>query len=82
MHLSMFYVHLFRSEETRRNCVVCMLKVLLLLVGCQEGPAEQTRRLFVGGLVVVLDVSDKLLELLRLTMYVAKLFSWSLLCHK
>ena len=68
----MLQEHFFRPKEARRNCVVRMLGVSLLLGGREERPTEETRAQFVGGVVVKLQFVCELVELGALPMYVAQ----------
>ena len=78
MHLGVLEEHLLVSEERWGHCVVGVLQVTLLLVGRKKGPTEETRGIFVGGFVVLLEPRDESFEIGGVAMDVAELL---LVCH-
>ena len=70
--LCVFEEHLFRSEKGRRDGVVRMLQMFLLLIRGQESPAQKTGRELVASFIVHLQLLDESLELIRGPMNIAQ----------
>ena len=51
---------------------MCMLQVFLLLIRCEEAPAEETSGVFVRRLIVHFKLLDEGLEFSRLSMDIPK----------
>lgn len=48
-----------------------VFEVLLLLIGCEEPPTQQTSTHLTGVVVILFQFSDEHLELIRIDMYIS-----------
>ena len=81
VQLRMLQEQLLIAKKGRRDRVVSMLEMLLLLIGGEKAPTQQACRLFGVSLVVLLDLLNEVFIFLALSVHESQSLADNVPCH-